>query len=396
MKRKLIGIGTICIIIAIGILTLISKQEKVKEQQLRETVKKENMSLQEVRDSVEAFMEKGKAGEYRNLTFDTFTPAITEKDCIYKLSINYPDRYKNYDDEKLLETQMNVLKSFYGEDIDLSYVSNYMENISYEKMKKQMKEGNYESKSVPFLVYHKDEIHAQVDGGISSLWVDMGELKGNIPRENYKIEDKLYYRYAADASLKDSYQTKSGKMTVEQAITELETYFNDNFPIEKNSEERYKADRIRILKIKDNQYAFDIGYRREYDGVLFEYEDSGTMGIAVQDQMDMSEAVVAEEGKVTFFNGFNMNSEIVRGGEEIKTVISLDRALGYIAEKLGNETEYHVTGIELAYKETLKKEGSEAVPVWKFCLRNQTDNKVTFFYVDVVTGELSSRTREGI
>lgn len=395
MKKKLIAcIIVLAAILLVSVFVVTDRKEKTEEKIVTEEMDG-MMTLQEVRDSLPALMEKMKNGGFSNLEFDQFIPAVTDKDEIYNLSIKYPERYRNYDNKKLVEEQIKVLKAFYGEELDYDCITDWQkERPSYKKLMKSIEDGTYNSERVPYIVYDKGEgkIHAQVEGGLTSLWIDTG-TKGVSPSGNYKVLDKTYYKYATDGSLEEKYQTEDGEMSVAQAVEELEKYFNEDFPIENDGGFQYRASKIQVLEMKKGIYGFDIGYRRAYDGVLFEYEDSGTVGMRPEETADMTESLLTGKGKVPFFNGFVGNAVVTHEGEAVKRVVSPENALQFISQKIGNNTTYHVSGMELSYKEVMKEGYSEATLVWKVDTSNKTDKKKTIFYVNAVTGELISRVK---
>lgn len=394
-KKIILLLGIVLAIALIGVsYTNISKTEK--EEKIEEIVdmeeNQEMISLQEAREHIERLMEQGKNGSYQNLVFEEFTPAITSEDAVCTLQIEKPKRYHDLENKSLVEAQVEVLKQFYGDNLDMKEVVEWQTQLPYKKAIKKFENGTYPSEEIPYLTYHKAEFHGQVSGGINSLWIDLG-MEGALP-DSENMLDKKYYAFGSEEELATCYETSNKKMSVKEAIAEVEKYFNENFPIPLESEERYCVSEVGIIKQKSGTYAFDFGVRRAYHGVLFEYAPSGTYAYKTEEQIDAMEVLLTGEAEIPFFNGMELNNKITVT-DTSKEILDPIAAVDYVSKKIGNFTTYEFYGMELAYQSVMDENGiCTATPVWMLLLRNQTDDKETRFYVNVATGELSSRVME--
>ncbi len=392
MRKKIMVVLGIMLVIAILGVSYMNTSKTKKEEKVEEIVvseeKEEMVSLQTARENLNSLMEEGKKGAYRNLVFEEFTPAITSEDAIYTLQIETPTRYHDMENESLVETQVEVLKQFFGEDMDMNALVEWNTQQSYQELMEEFENGTYSSEQIPYMVYDKDELHGQVSGGISSLWMDLG-IEGAMPDDENAL-DKKYYAFGAEKDLATCYKTSNKKMSVKEAIAEVENYFNENLPIPLESDERYCVSEVEVIKQEDGTYAFEMFVRNSYHGVLFEFELLGA-DYGVNQEADRMVVLLEGEGEIPFFNGMSLNNKITVIDTK-KEILDPIAAVDYVSKKIGDSTVYDLYGMELAYQSIRGEDGiCTATPVWMLLLRRQTDDKETRFYVNASTGELSSR-----
>lgn len=387
-KNKLmiiiISIFLLILIAAVGMFINKSKEEKELESILKEGTTFVN--LQEAREQMIQVMEKAKDGTYRNMKFKEFIPVITEENYVAAVTVTTPNAEMTVDS---IDNQVKVLETFFGENLDTNFLYDNMENLDLETLKEKVANGTYSS-DFCFLLYMKDEYYGQVDNGINSLWIDKG-IEGVTPSVEKRI-DKEYYVASSDGSLEDTYNTSTGEMSVKEAIQAVETYFNEEFPIEINNQIQYKVIKVWVLEKENGEYAFEFGIRRAYKGVGFEYAIPGTFAYGEKDSIDMITAYMEGKDNILFFNGLGID-RIVEETETYEKIISPEKALAYVSEKIGNESTYEITGMELSYT-TIEIDGetiTESTPVWMIFAINETTDQATRFYVDVITGEVSAR-----
>lgn len=396
MKKKLLFVygGLTVILIIAGILLSLhnsNKNKKMEELIQEESEQEEVMvSLRQAREDLSSLMESGRNGEYRNLKFDEFSPFITEEDTICQLTISPLE--VEFSTEQI-QKQLDVIQAFYDYKVDEAQITvNSFDGISVGELRQELEKENSEYlQNGYWLIYRNGEEYAQVNNSLTCLWIDMG-LEGVVPSGEDCL-DKVYYAGAADGSLDDTYETATGSISVGDAISQVENYFNYNFPISLLDKMEYKVSKVFIVKNPDGTFAFDFLMRRSYKGVLFESALSGTCAYDSKESVDLMEAVLSGENHVLFFNGFECN-KTVEETQVISRVISPKKAVEYISRKIGDNTVYTVTGIELSYMcEIIDEENGiyTETPAWLFITTNETSGKETRIYVNVVTGEIRTR-----
>ena len=404
MKKKLMvfmGIlFAMCVVGFAGIYT--GNQKRQAKQEEKNNVQEDTSAtqqnddyctLEECRKQIQNVIEKGKNGEYRNLEFAEFTPVVTDEDEAEAITISIP-KHEEFTKE-YLDEQIGYIKDFYDHDVSLKDIRlNDFDGIDGNELYQQIKEGKCSVKDgdVWWLLYIHDDEYVQLTN--NNLWVDTG-FPGVVPKESVRL-DVCYYAGADDGSLDDTYKTKTGEMTVRQAIEQVEDYFNKNFPMPFEHKFNYRVFKVYILKMDKKNYAFEFDMRKEYRGIPYESAVSGTTAYKLNEVADLMHAVLEGEDQVTFFNGFVYNREI-RKDKIIHEIYSPEKAVEKVAERIADQTKYTVEGIELEY--VMKRiKGEKAIhackPVWMILTTNQTDGKETRFYVDVQTGELTSRVMQ--
>ena len=401
MKKKLMvfmGIlFAMCVVGFAGIYT--GNQKRQAKQEGKNDVQEDTSAtqqnddyctLEESRKQIQNVIEKGKNEEYRNLEFAAFTPIMTDENEVEQITTTTP-KHKGFTKE-YLDEQIGYIKDFYDHDVSLKDIRlNDFDGIDGNELYQQIKEGKCSVKDgdVWWLLYIHDDEYVQLTN--NNLWVDTG-FPGVVPKESVRL-DVCYYAGADDGSLDDTYKTKTGKMTVRQAIGQVENYFNKNFPMPFEHKFNYRVFKVYILKMDKENYAFEFNMRREYRGIPYESAVSGTSAYGGNEVPELMDAVLEGEDQVTFFNAFIYNLNI-RKDQVIHEIYSPEKAMEKVAERIADQTKYTVEGIELEYLPALVKEGlSDRIckPAWVILTTNQTDGKETRFYVDAQTGELTSR-----
>lgn len=382
-----------CVIGFAGIYTGNQKRQeknKVQEDTSATQQNSDYCTLEECRNQIQNVVKKGKSGEYRNLKFSAFRPIVTDEDEAYTLTMKIPENKaltKEYLDE-----QIGYIRDFFGDDISLKDIRlDNFDGIDGDELYHQIKEGKCDKKDGDYwwLLYIHDDDYAQLNN--NNLWIDTG-FPGVAPDDSMQ-QDISYYAGVDDGSLDDTYKTKTGEMTVRQAIEEVEDYFNKNFPMSFEHKFNYRVFDVCILKMDKENYAFEFSMRKEYHGIPYESAVSGTSAYKGAEAPDLMDAVLEGKNRVTFFNSFVYDLDITED-KVIHEIYSPEKAVKKVSEKIAEQSDYTVNGIELEYiAETVdsKSENYTCQPAWVILTTNQTDGKETRFYVDAQTGELTSR-----
>lgn len=389
MKKKWLLI-TSCLLVVILVTGIgISIHKSTDERELKRILEDDDTSfvtLQEARCSAKEVVEKGRNGEFRNMTFMEFEPVITEEDSISAITLSTPSAEFSLES---IDEQVEVLQKFFGDKLDQNHIIDSYDRTGLDILKEKVKGGNYNSESC-YLFYIKDDYYGHVDTGIHNLWIDTG-MKGVTPSgEGNTIKE--YYAAATDGSLEDVYMTATGEISVQEAICDVEKYFNEDFPIAMNGVVQYRVRNVWIIDKGNGQYGFEFGIRKVYGGVPLEYVYPGTLAYGADDNIDMIGAYMDGKGNIPYFNALSLNLE-VKVNETYETILSPEVAIEYVSQKVGNETTYEITGMELSYvsKELNGDATISSMPVWMIFAENQTTEQETRFYVDVVTGQVSVR-----
>lgn len=405
MQKKLLIIAACMIAVVVIVGIVITDQNSEKNRQIEQVLQDDSeaetivlVSLEEARKEADAVIEAGRNGEYRNLQFNEIRPLITEKDRIYQIRVPGEDIQVT---EENLQKELEAIQAFFEEPIDekkimVSMSSESLGYISVEQLREGIRNQDEEYTSGFYsLFYENGKQVAQTNSSIWSLGINIG-LESGIEDTLYKV----YYPGALDGSLQDVYETASGEMSVEEAIRQVENYFNHEFPVPILREMEYRVARIDILKMSDGTYGFEAELRRSYGGVLYQGDARSQDGTG-DEVFDLTDAILDGENHVPYFWGLSCNDH-VEEIQEITEIISLERAAEYISQKIGDNTVYTVEEIELSYVgKSVEEEGEdysvlveEMWPAWLFITVNNTNGKEVRFYVDAVTGEVSKRTMD--
>ena len=98
----------------------------------------------------------------------------------------------------------------------------------------------------------------------------------------------------------------------------------------------------------------------------------------------------------------NGNTDTIVSTSEIKKVVTPKSALDMVSEEIGSNSIYKVSKIELVYRNEIingvPAEGTEyvGVPCYKITCTNSLDERETYFYVEMETGNISYDSIKGM
>ena len=390
MKKKLRYVMVVLILlvgISLTAMYLIKVNSKPK-------VEEGLTAVSDLEDDSQLAMEKAKNKEYKNLVIKDIRPIVPDTDYVCDVNVNY-NGIENPLTKENIEEKIEWMKDFFGEDIDLNDIRiDSFEGVTLQEYLDEYDESNYKKEEDEqyhvFLYIKEDEDkYGQVSSG--TLWIDTG-FEGTCP-DFYPDTDRIYY--AGGPNLDDTYNTLSGKMSVQEAIDDVEKYFNENFPIVMNTAMKYKAFSVVVQKEDNDCYSFLTYIRQSYNGTLFESAYDGNSAYGLKEYADLSKAVLIGKDNINFFNAINLNRK-AEESEKTNVIVSLDTALNNISDSIGENSQYKVKAIELGYSAIDDMENNliSAKPVWIIYADNESDTRETRFYVDVRTGEVHARVME--
>lgn len=386
MKKKIRYI--VVVLVLLGIVS--SAFMYFINEMSRPTVEEGYVLVSDAKKDAQALISDMKNKEYKNLVIKDIRPIVPDTDYVCDVNIIYKGDNNPLTKENI-EEKIEWMKVFFGEDIDLNdtridtfegeSLQSYMDNRD-ENIKKE--DGNCHH-----FLYIKDDEYGQITD--NDLWIDTG-FKGTSP-DYYPDTDKIYY--VGGNNLDDTYNTLSGKMSVQEVIDDVEKYFNENFPIDMNTLLEYKVYCITVQKGDNDCYLFIANMRHSYNGILFESAHEGTSAYGQNGYSELTKAVLIGADNINFFNAVTINQKVEEKEKEYK-IVSLDTALSNIAKAIGENSQYKVKQIELGYDATIDYD-EEIVfgkPAWIIYADNESDTRETRFYVDVRTGEVHARVME--
>lgn len=390
MKKKIRNI--VVVLVLLGIVS--SAFMYFINEMSRPTVEDGYVLVSDAKKDAQALISDMKNKEYKNLVIKDIRPIVPDTDYVCDVNVIYKGD-NNPLTKQNIEEKIEWMKAFFGEDIDLKDTRiDSFEGETFQEYLDRFDESEYkkeEDQDFHMFYYIKDDEDKYGQVASHGLWIDTG-FEGICP-DFYPDTDKIYY--AGGSNLGDTYNTLSGKMSVQEAIDDVEKYFNENFPIDMNTPMKYKAFRVVVQKEDNDCYSFLTYIRQSYNGTLFESAYEGNSAYGSNGYADLAKAVLIGKNNINFFNSITLNRK-VEESENTNVIISLDTALNSIANSIGENSQYKVKEIELGYSATDDMENNliSAKPVWIIYADNESDTRETRFYVDVRTGEVHARVME--
>lgn len=358
-------------------------------------------TLNKVREAIPETMKKAYAGEYKNLTFASFSPTVTKEDYVAEMR---QERTEYGDESKTIEESINEQYDFMcdraGRKIDKATVTDYKSGEKLDKVEQMLKEGNYPTDAgmemgygKPRLYYEDDTMKIETDAAWCFYEVtDKQTLRKKVnASDGYKVI-KEYNAYNENKSLDDKYLLDDGECSIREAIKYAEKYQNElrGFPCGKDF--RIEAEKVRVCEHKDGTYGFDVLMHRVYKGVPFVGLYQGSSVTDTSLDYDMGVFYMTGRQNVAQIMDLGANEIMTEEGAKHSKIISLDRVFTLVNERIGNNVKGNVISAKLAYQlENQNEELTElgqvitwrVIPVWFVELQNETDDRITQIYVAV-------------
>lgn len=400
MKKKKLIIGAsalLCIVLVVAVIIIFGGGNNGS---------KNNLGLAQVKQSFESDIQELKDGKYANLVYKEFEASIEDVEGVYNLEIQTD---KNYLDNTFLENFENMNESidkFFQEDFDKSYIvadftlSESDEEtiyVNYNDIEEECADEKYNQPRTEFLFGNEVSnggYMVQIAEDLRNAWFSRGEFGEIQPSEYTEV-----YRYISckrqvddvDINLKDKV-TKLSEM--EEKVL---SFVNGDFALPVSEGISFGIGDARILSNGEYEgVCFKL--RRVYKGIPFEYGANGSGGMYIDpmghDGGEIDYAV--SEYPDTMLTFGVVNGKVIET-KEIEKMLSLGDALEILSQRIGENSVYDVDGVELVYRNCAIPEDREdelddiLAPKWKILTKNQNDDKYTYFFVDVVTGEVTER-----
>ena len=173
-----------------------------------------------------------------------------------------------------------------------------------------------------------------------------------------------------------------GQISIKDSISYVESYINNEFKYSGNKDLKTKVYSVDVVKLDENYYGYHMYMQREYGGILFEPIQNGTYTQGDESRtFDMIDCFVIEKGNIDYYYGSVNNEKI----EKINPTI------------VASGTKFHVNKIQLAYIRNYigeakvdERRDEKVTPVWLISTKNEKDNSIINFYVDLFTGKIDN------
>ena len=383
----------------------------------------ELVSIKEVRENVNKELEETKNGKYDNLILDdNVSVQITNENEIYKLNLKFENYYKNLGE--YLSNIPEIMKvMFEKDDININKIATpgyFTESgavreelrewdCTYNEMIKNYNNGTYTGKDgkQPSVEYRDGNIYGFTNSDLCLMWIFRGKTKDIFLKDfnnefvpqwfsyaNYEI--KNYDVYEDD--INDSYNLLDGQISIKDSISYVESYINNEFKYSGNKDLKTKVYSVDLVKLDENYYGYHMYMQREYGGILFEPIQNGTYTQGDESRtFDMIDCFVIEKGNIDYYYGSVNNEKIEKINPTITKIIPLNKVMELVSKKVASGTKFHVNKIQLAYIRNYigeakvdERRDEKVTPVWLISTKNEKDNSIINFYVDLLTGKIDN------
>ncbi len=433
MKRNFIYIAALVLILSMGCFFFYGKSGEDKRETGKE---KENIKISadvrpisEVSKTAQTDYERAKT-KSRKLTFDNITPYCPDLESVSDIFYTLPKKgtYKGITDEKdMLEEQLKFMEDMLGKSVEElnpegfeSGYYNLMDRNGYQSFEEFLHDDEVNKKREPrYLSYvEQDETYLK-DVTVTENFYRIVFERGRVYELNYenRMEDEHgnttsimlnksqrvaeYYAYENDGRLDDRWKLEDGELSVREGIAFTEKYLDKLFQIDgANQDITHKVCYVYVYDLGNGIYTFQYNIRRCIKGVLIPtWNPDAGMAQLNLDTDSIEGGQVQTKTLDSYMGRTKMCYCEVKN--TYTSMLPLGKAIEILEAKLGNNSEYRVQAIELGYLPTgvspdnyggvttLNLDGGvDATVCWYFRCKNEQDNVITEFFVNVETGEL--------
>jgi len=388
------------------------------------TMEKETDKLRNIEQVKAEFQNDIKAlrwGKYSNLTASDFVGTIDAVEKLYHIQILKPGSEKydalldaingehiseSYKERTLGENfavMVEAINKFFPEGWDTSglrvdfwvndahYEISYDEFVGYELAKSYV---NGEGMWIFGNAISQGGYMIQTQESLLNTWFSKGGFDGGIHPS--MIKPQAVYRYLSGVREGEDVllHLADGEIWLSELEENVLQYLNtDAFPLPKAEGISYAIGEARVIENVDYEgVCFKV--RRVYEGVPFEYSHLLSHDSSGHDNCEI--AYIESDTPDTMLL-FGKTDGIVERVCEVKEILTLEESLEILSQYLSQTAKHEVQGIELVYRDVrIPNEAAEEVqeafvPKWKFLVQTKGTKYQYYYYVDVVTGEVTYR-----
>ncbi len=330
-------------------------------------------SFETVKSTFQSDIKKLKDGEYKNLRYISFEASIDEVTEVNNIEILSDNSYKDKSFSENAEKMNQVIDKFFMEEFDKSYI---VADSSFLFGNKTA-DGGY---------------MVQISESLNHAWFSRYGLGDIGPFDDF---EKVYPYISGIRQVEDvEINLQDGSIMLSEMEEQVLEYINcDAFPLPVSENIDFAIGEVRI--IENGQYdGVSFKVRRIYKGIPFEYGSVVYDDCVDKDygEIDYTDSAYPD----TMLTFGRVNGEVVET-ESITEMITLGTALELLSEGIGDSAVYDVYGVELVYRNDMipderKEEVDDIlVPKWKIITAKKDGEEYKIYYVDIVTGKISSR-----
>ena len=361
----------------------------------------EHTKIAEVRQQIQADMDKLVEGNYKNLTAEKFEPIFPESNEWYSVIVNGSELYSDKEGETLadeIEEDYRTLKEVLGERLDQKKLEVAMRDENDDEKRygynetflEEIRKGKYNQSKYEFIMFESEEdgakLYMYLFWNRKEVNIIDGEVRKKYPESDTEetILTDIYYPNT-NTNDEKNYKLCDGTEVTMQGAIDLAREWMENLPVESGKEPPV-AKRVMVEKRGEDSYIFTINFVGQHNGILFDdfisLESSETENST---DYDVKSIELMGKNEVSYYVNYGNGKEIQDTGEVITECLTLEEALTIVSENIGAAAEYTVNSIEISYR--IRGDGY-GYPVWELETVNNVDKKETRFYVNAVSGEI--------
>ena len=383
----------------------------------------EYLSLQEIRDEKDNVLERLYSGYYENLSATHVIVSLSDGDYVTEMKEYDGGVYHGITDPKeMYEEQMRVIHYFLGDDLDSEYLKdgNAMRNnredvfnlyLRNDEVIDYIENGTYSEVAslgeLPEMFYGAWARYENDDRRYcmtSSHFVYVPVMKGKYMEladtfnENPTTEfDSVATYYPDSDNLDDEYELDNGSISIGDAIKFAEYYWAECIPFDTTKDVEKKVRQVEVYQLKNGKYYICLEMTRKFKGLMFEYQYPFDSNVALSWWLDNGRTIMVDTDDIDELIGEGNGFEVEETGNKSYEAVSLKSALDKVSDKIGNNSKYEVQRIEMIYRQqivTYETDYAEfkGIPCWRIQCKNQSNDMITMFYINLFDGSISYST----
>lgn len=380
----------------------------------------EYLSLEEIRDEKDEVLEKLYNGYYENLSADQVIVSLSDGDYVTEMKEYDGDVYHGITDPKeMYEEQMRVIHYFLGDDLDSEYLmdGNALRNngedifnmyLRNDEVIDYIEDGTYskvaslgEFPQMFYTAWTKRDNSDRRYCMTSSIFNYVPVIKGKYMEladtfnENPKTEfDSVATYYPDGDNLDDKYELDNGSISIRDAIKFAEYYWAECIPFDTAEDVEKKVRQVEVYQLKNGKYCICHEMTREFKGFMFEYEYPFENRAGLSWWFDNGITIMVDTDDIDELIGEGNGFEVEETGNKSYEAVSLKSAIGKVSDSVGNNSKYEVQSIEMIYRQQIVAYETDyaefkGIPCWRIQCKNQSNDMITMFYVNLIDGSIS-------
>lgn len=245
-----------------------------------------------------------------------------------------------------------------------------------------------------------DRRHCEIDDRfiyvpvMKGKYMELADTYNNNPKTEF---DSVATYYPDGDNLEDKYELDNGSISIRDAVKFAEYYWAECMPFDTAKDVEKKVRQVEVYKLKNGKYCIYHEMTRKFNGLMFEYEYPFENRAGLNYYFDFGITIMVDTDDIDELLGTGNRWMVEETGKKSYEAVSMKSAMDKVSNTIGSNSKYEVQRIEMIYRQQMIPYENDyiefkGIPCWRMQCKNESNNTMTMFYVNLIDGNISYST----